>query len=129
MRRSTKRTLDGSALAPDTVKYEQAMIEAIANRGKIMITEDVIERYASENFLLRNNLDRLNRYFAINKYHNAQGLIDQICKQIEIPERIRRAGVKLPEDWEFMGSSEKDFWQDQQIRRIDLNDKNGEVKP
>lgn len=37
----------------------------------------------------------------------------------KIKDRIRAAGIKYPLNWDEMGSSEKDMWEDRQIRLID----------
>ncbi|MFF2388916.1 hypothetical protein [Agromyces sp. NPDC058104] len=36
-----------------------------------------------------------------------------------IRERIEAAGIPYPLNWDDMGSSEKDLWEDRQIARLD----------
>lgn len=42
-----------------------------------------------------------------------------VSKAQQIRDRIQKAGVKYPMNWDEMGSSEKDLWEDRIIARLD----------
>ncbi|MHA3724204.1 hypothetical protein ACXR2T_10030 [Leucobacter sp. HY1910] len=107
---------------PPLPESSQWALDQINARGHVTVDADTLRHYAEENFLLANNLKYLETARLAGSARRAEAVLYTITRQVEVPERIKQAGIRLPRAWEFMGSSEKDEWQRRKIAQLDARE-------
>lgn len=98
----------------------QRVLDEVHLRGHVPeVDSGTLHDLCEENPLLAENVHRLQLMLSSESRGHAtdsQKVLQQVVRQVEYPERTRKAGVVRPLG---MGGSESDLWEEEQIRLLD----------